>query len=479
MAKARIVGRLDASQNLSTSPFTVSGLKGDTFDYTFMVFCDSASTTADNVAINVNSDTGANYNRYYMRGQASTASASVSTSQTAIQCTSFTRQTSGRNSLLLGSLVGESGNERKVSLNFTGGFSPTFYIVDAYWTNTADEADEITFTGTANASYTWHIVVWEVPKASNLDGWEYVNKLDWSSETAEKSFTTDGDTDIQYLLDWDGDQELDIECNNDNGSNYTRQQLRNAGGTIQALNQTTNTSISGDGINARVIINAESGVDRLVHYSCSDTVVSQQNQMAIWWQNTGANLTSLDCTPQASATGTAKLYRKKLKPSMQTDFYGLPFRTIEEYDVSGDFSAGYTFSNLKGDDYLIFKVEWLGVNTSGNVALRVQLNADTGSNYTRQYLQGQSSTASSGSSTGTFLNLAAPQNATSTSGESYFYTKSGEYRPSLNTRFVNENTFVKEARWWLNSADEITSLKVYANSTNSLTGKLRVSAIYA
>jgi len=479
MAKARIVGKLDASQNLSTSPFTVSGLKGDTFNYSFFIFCDSASTTAGDVDITVNADTGTNYNRYYMRGSTTTASASVVSSQANIDLVNFTRNQSSRNSFAIGSLTGESGSARKISVNHSSGHTPQVYQNDAYWTNTADEATSITFTGTVSASYTWHIVVWEVPR-TNLDGWEYVNKLDWSSETAEKSFSSlDGDTDIQYLLDWDGDQDLGIECNNDGGANYIRQFLTNSSGTLSSVNQTVSTIDVND--QSKVVINADSGVDRLSYISSSQTSAGQQFQAGYWWQNTASNLTSLDCTPSASAIGSCKLYRKKLKPSMQTDLYNLPFRTIEEYDVSGDFSAGYTFSGLNGDDYLMLKVEWLGEQTaSGSAYLEVQFNSDTGSNYTYQQLYGQSSTAGAGTATETYTALSYNATISVMSGILYIYPKSGEYRPILMDKWTyGENTNAVRANWWLNSADEITSMKVSATNTTAMTGKIRVSAIYA
>lgn len=472
MAKARIVGRLDASQNLSTSPFTVD-IKGDTFDYTFMAFCDSGTTTNGALNINLNADTGANYDDSVMRGRATTASAGAATSQTAMVLGQMTRNQSSRNGFAMGLLTGESGNERKMAVNFSAGYNPDISVKDHYWTNTADEATSITFTGTVSASYTWHIVVWEVPR-TNRDGWEYVNKLDWSSETDEKSFTTDGDTDIQYMLDWDVDQLGTLQLNNDGGANYTRQRLINSSGSLSATNNTGLTGAGNLAEQSRNIINAESGVDRLIYSSNSQTSANQQEQNAFWWQNTGSNLTSLDCTPSASATGTAKLYRKKLKPSMQTDLYNLPFRTIEEYDVSGDFSAGYTFSGLNGDDYLMLKVEVLITGASTDIYMRI--NADTGSNYTYQRVRGNNSTASALNSTGSSLFLTD----SNTVGYCtvYIYPKSGEYRPILYTSMRNDNVIGFYGAWWLNSADEISSLLPYANNTNSMTGKIRVSAIY-
>ena len=476
MIGAELIAELDeSSYNLNTSPYTVSNLQGDLYDYHFIIFCDSASTASGGLQVTLNADTGSNYDRYLMSGVTSTASATVSTSLSYFNIASLARNQSSRNSLAMGSLTGESGDKRKISCNSSSGYDPRLYVFDAYWTNTADEVTLITFTGSISASCKWHIMVYRVPKESVQGSWEYMKELSWSSETAEKSFTgLDGDTDIQYMLQWDGDQNLSIECNNDAGSNYTRQLLYNSSGTILALNQTVAGIGCGD--NSRVIINAESGVDRLSHVSSSQTTSAQQSRTPYWWQNTGDNITSLDLTPGASATGTCKLYRK-INPNTTSD--PLPFETIKVFDVSGDYSAGDTLSGLTCDDYKMIKVEWLGVqNVAGTTYLRMQFNADTGSNYTYQYLNAFNSTTSAASGTIQYLGLTVGGDASETShGVAYIYPKSGEYRPVLNKQMKDEDQIVFYADWWLNSADPIESIKVYADNTNSLSGQIKISVL--
>lgn len=468
-----LIAELNASQNLNTTPFTVSNIEGDKYDYHFIVFCDSADTTAGNLDITLNSDTGNNYERYYMRGSTSTASASVVTSVQGARLTNFTRNQTNRNSLCIGPLTGQSGVKRKFETFFSSGHTPQIYIYDHYWTNTVDEVTSMTFTGSVSASYTWHIMVYRVPKVSDHGRWEHMADLSWSAESTEKSFTgLDGDTDIQYRIVWDGDQFIDVELNNDGtASNYQRQWLYNNGGTLTAGNATDLIFIKEQG---ELLINAESGVDRLVYQGGSHTSGTVQNQASFWWQNTASNLTSLDLTPSASATGTAKLYRR-INTATTAD--PLPFETIKTIDVSGDYSAGTTISGLALDQYKLVKIEWLGTNTSGSTNIQIQFNSDTGSNYTRQTLSGLSSTASAASATETFIYLCVPQNAEQSWGVSYIYPKSGEYRPVLNSRCFDEDQIQLEAQWWLNSASEITSIKTFASNTNSLTGKIIISVL--
>ena len=69
MIGAELIAELDeSSYNLNTSPYTVSNLQGDLYDYHFIAFCDSGSATDGHLDITLNSDTGTNYSRFYMRG---------------------------------------------------------------------------------------------------------------------------------------------------------------------------------------------------------------------------------------------------------------------------------------------------------------------------------------------------------------------------------------------------------------------------
>lgn len=473
MIGSELIAELDGSYNLSTSPFTVSNLQGDLYNYHFIVFVDSASATSGSLDITLNSDTGTNYNRYRMYGNASTANASISSADTKYRFTNFTRTQSNRNALAIGSLTGSSGDNRKLSTLHSDGYAPEIQFVDGYWTNTVDEVTSMTFTGTASASYTWHIMVYRTPKESVQGSWEYMKELSWSSETAEKSFSSlDGDTDIQYMIQWDGDKFIDVELNNDGTTaNYQRQWLYNNGGTLTAGTATDLPFIKEQG---NLLINAESGVDRLIYQDGSHTSGTVQNKATMWWQNTADNLTSIDITPSSSATGTAKLYRR-INPNITADVF--PFETIKTFDVSGDYTTGDTLSGLTCDDYKMIKIEWLGANTSGNTGVYVEFNGDTGSNYYEQNLIGDTSAASAVANSRTRILIGNPQNADQAHGVIYFYPKSGEYRPSLGTYLYDENAIRFHADWWLNSADEITSIKTYANNTNSLTGQIRISVL--
>ena len=462
------------SYNLSTSPFTLSNMQGDLYDYHFIAFCDSSSTTNEHLDITLNSDTGTNYERYYMRGSTTTPLAAIATGQTQCRMASFTRNDTSRNCLGTGSLTGSSGSDRKISTKYSVGHTPQIYVMDFYWTNTVDEVTSMTFTGTVSASYTWHIMVYRTPKESIQGSWEYMKELSWSSETAEKSFSLlDGDTDIQYRLVWDGDQSLLMQCNNDGGANYTSQRMVNSSGTLTSANNTGLTNLTIGDYNLDCIVNAESGVDRLIYSSASKTAAAHQRQSSHWWQNTGDNLTSIDLNPASSATGTCKLFRR-INPNITADVF--PFETLKTFDVSGDYSAGDTLSGLTCDDYKMIKIEWLGANTSGNNQLEITFNSIT--NYYVQRLRSLVSTPSASvDASAAYITLAQVQNTDQTYATTYIYPKSGNYRPSLTTFMTDEDQISFHAEWTENSANEFTSIKIKALNTDSLTGQIRISVL--
>jgi hypothetical protein len=473
MIGSELVAELDeSSRNLNTSPWTVSNLEGDLYDYHFFAFCDSGSTTNGSLSIRFNGDSGTNYAYDYMRGTSSTAQASVSTGDANIFISQFTRNQSSRNSLAMGSILGSSGDQRLVTDMHCSGHTPQVYKMDGRWTNTADEISSMSFIGSISASYKWHIAVYRTPKESVQGTWEYMAELNWSSESTEKSFTgLDGDTDIQYRLTYEGDQDLLVEYNNDNGSNYVLQYLLNGNGSIAAAN-ITQTSQRLDGKNGEVIINAESGIDRLGTYFGSDTINSQQRKAAYWWQNTADNLTSLECRLASSGTGSCKLYRR-INPTVIADV--LPFETIKTFDVSGNYSSGDTLSGLTCDDYKLIKIEWIG---TGATNILIQFNSDTGSNYTYQRVRGSTSTADATNTTLTFSPLKNGNDASENSYSTfYLYPKSGEYRPSLTKMMYDEDTISFWGNWWLNSANEITSIKTYSGTTDSLSGQIKISVL--
>ena len=477
--------------NLSTSALNITGLLGNTYDYTIIARFTNAS--ADSILdITLNSDTTANYRNYEMKGLSSTASAAVGDSDTAIELQNIIG--TANPGLLIMSIIGSSGDERYIDCFYSG--DGAILKQSSYWKNTADEVDEITFTAASSVTCDYEITIYRTPKEASQEKWELVDTYNASGVNYNTSPTTifsslSGDTDLQYKLvintDTGFDSRLRLRMNGDSGTNYTAQRLSNNGGTISAANSTGRNGFQWSDLNidhdsvATIIINAESGVKRLISSSESNnqTKGNEQDEQACWWNNTVDELTSIvlyDATNIANDTIDIKLYRRK-NPNTISDT--LPFEMVEEESFSStDWSAGSTYT-VSGDDVLLYKIEGLLSNASGDIEIRMELNSDTAANYPEQLLKGDTSTASAASATRNYIVLAKLQNGDQAEFSHYLYPKSGENRPMLTECSYDENALEKLAQWWNNSADSINSIKIYASSSNAITGTLKLSRLMA
>ena len=459
------------ARNFNSSPLTISGLEGDTYDYELVMFNGIPSANS-RWRVRFNGDSTSNYRFYGMRAAGALTGASTNDAVTEIRISSSNQLNTGNTGFVMSSITGSSGDERYVD-TFSSGHANINKESD-YWKNTANELISMEIATSTSITLDAHIMLYRTPKISEQSNWELMKTLDWSSETAEKSFSSLlGDTDKEYRISWEGDQELNIEINNDNASNYTRQYLQNSGGSLSA-NNASNTSIVTDGIESTVIINAETGVERLCLVNSSNTTAAQQSERDIWYSNTATEITSLDCTPTASATGTAKLYRR-IEPSGTGDT--LPLEVMNNIPLSSDdFSAGQTI-NMLGDSMNLLKIEGLLSNASGDIEIRMELESDTAANYPEQFLKGDTSTASAAAATRNYIVLAKLQNGDQSEFTTYLYPRSGANRPLLTQCSYDENAVEFLGQWWNNSADEITTAKIYASTSNAVTGNIKVSRL--
>lgn len=482
------------ARNFNTNPLTISGLEGDTYDYEIIFYHTIPTTGHSYISAYLNSDITANYRSYYMQGFSGTVQGGASDVTTVFHTS--TRYFAGT-AFSKFRITGSSGDERHIDVMGMGDAAgSTVYKKSAYWKNTVDEVQSLHFLDSYNRTADAHIVLYRTPKVSTAGdtqgNWELVESGNVNQDLNSSPYTISnlkGNTYKQYRLilsNLDTSNTTGVLTWQPNGdssaSNYVSQWLRNLSGSITANNFTTFAGvyiedISTNKTNVEYIINAESGVKRLISESGS-TIQGTDDQLekTTWWSNTVDELTSIKFIKDSSDTVAFdyKLYRRK-NPNTIGDT--LPFEMVEEVAVSGDFSAGHTFNVTNSDDVLLYKLEWLGANTSGSIDLRLQFNGDTGSNYTRQYLYGTSSTVSAQSATSTQFSFANPENADQSYACTYIYPKSGENRPILNRNIFDENAIRLQAAWWNNTADSINSIKTYALNTDSLTGTLKLSKL--
>jgi hypothetical protein len=466
-----IVGR-----DFNTDPLSVDvaalGYGGDKYDFDVIPMF-GVDAVGGELSVGYNNDLSTDYRMYYMDGVNSSAQAAVNDSR-ATMAPGHSSDT--RPSLGLFKALGKSGNERTFLGLGTLSGSPTdqrIRVYSSYWKNTADPVESIQLKrAAAGNTATCHLVIFATPKDSAQEEWELIDTKTFVASAATQVFTgLNGDVDGQYKTTWDGDKEIGFTFNNNGGTDYIVQLLDNNGGALSSFNSTTNTSIQ-LARQARMVINAKSGSKRLCTTTSSQTVSSQQMERSFWYKETSSNIETIQVIPQAATTGTAHLYRKRT-PNKTSDT--LPWQTVKEVPISGDFSAGYLFDNLTGDSEFLYLIEWFG---SCNDNIDYQINGSSGPDNTSQLLQGQGS--NTGASSGSGISTAPfvlDSNGLESSSRLILYPKSGQQRPALVHSTQREDTIRFQANWYTETGTEVTSIKVLAGGTGATEGTLRLSKI--
>ena len=494
MIKAeKVFDEVFSARNFNSSPLTISGLDGDTYDYEMVVFGVGISDADVDFQLRFNADSSTNYRRYYMSGVGSSAAAQVNDSRDSQILVDMRRSAYPTLSKVM--ITGSSGSERHLEFSATGTTNSNSIIrhSSGYWKNTADNIISINLTSDLSGSSDAHIMLYRMPKAAGQSEWELMETKSWSTQNLNTTpvifSTVAGDTDLQYKISVEVDtpsatSDIRLRFNSDNGNNYIHQELRNVNGTIGAGNTTSNNgaellaSKSTTAKSGSWIINAESGTDRLLSANASAQAASRDQTVAgIWWKNTADELDTIaiHSTVSTNQTGSAKLYRKR-NPEGTGDT--LPFEVIKTHEFSGDFSAGFDFTGLLGDSVTMYKLEIDGVGASSDIDLRLSINNDIGTNYVEQYLVAINSSVSAANVTPfPYFRAEAVRDSARYNIVFYIYPKSGSNRPILMKQSNSESMIWLKGLWWLNSVSEITSLKLLGSNTNPITGKLTLSRL--
>ena len=493
-----IYEKVNLTQNLFTTPLDITGLDGDSFDY-MVEWVNSPVSIVANAYITFNNDgSSSNYRLYIMRGGGSSPTGYTSDTWDQV----FIDLGYGESTSSVGRMfvTGDSGGERYCDINYSNGYSTKRVCKQSsYWKNTADNLTSIQIKGSFNQTYTTTIRIYQIPKQANLDNYDLVEAVDFVSRDLNASPIVfsglDGDADGEYLVEVEqtvtvGNVNLGMRFNSDSGTNYTEQRLFN-NGTIGSANQTIsyiqlNAENGERGYRCFATINATSGRKRLVSSSSSDAPRvggAAQSERAWWYGNTADNITSIelkDSFYSTLQTGSVKLYKRKSNKTIDP----VPMETLVEYDIAGvDFSAGITITGLQGDRINgAMKVEFVGTgNNTGNKYLRMQFNGDVSANYPCQKLRAYLSNVEAHPSTNSYVEFGRSDLLflnKETKVDCYIYPTSGQNRPMLSdiaSQYSTGYVVSKDATWWNNTADEITSIKIYATGGTTLTGTIRIS----
>lgn len=481
------------SRNLSTSPLTVAGLRGDLYDYKLIVVQYGVGSNAL-IYFRPNADSGTNYRRYRLNGSDTTLNVEKTDSTYDALIANSSGSNANYSSVFVGEITGKTGAERLVSFIWGNNYGTSYYSQQGYywWKNTADELTSLYFYGD-NVAINFDLIILQKPKLAQDAEWELVERKTLSATNLSNGVWfsgLDGDRDEEYLLKgcFTASSSVSVYAypNSDNATNYTAIFLRNNAGTANSFNSTTETSfylgLTAPNINQPFIfesyIKAKSGVYRQAQVSIGGGSASYSSNglFTEWWRNTADKLENIKLACAATATGHIELYRrgKSVSASKPT------FETLKTVDVDGEFSQGYTF-DLAGlgipdaDNESMFVLEWHGVSkTSGqtNLSTLATLNGATGgSDYYLQIMYASNSTAAAqGCNSSAFLPTVYANHQYPVFVRAYIFPKSGKYRPAL-TEYANlfdGGYYITgvAASWWLNTADKLTSIKVYATSAN-------------
>jgi len=477
--KSELIFEFDGVQNLSTTPLVSSGLDGDSYDYHVIpVLLDNSTSATTSLRMKLNAIV--DYREYDMQGRSTTADAGVNESATSISIGQIAPQTSAKTSLSMISITGDSSEERKItqlSCRQDGG-QPIIRVMDDYMKDTSTNLTSITFDSGTNANQTVHIRIYRTPKLSNNELWERIDVKTWTAEIADKTFTNlDGDRDGQYKVVMSGDSNSNnwnVRPNGDTTANYIEQKFSNNAATITSANNTGRNSYNAACRELEVEIQAVSGKKRLAITKGTRLGTSnQQRRQYQLWPNTGDNITSiLIGVTGSSTTGTATLYRKRKFELADI----LSWETIAEHDIAGvDFSSGFSFANLLGNNYFLMRLLYFG-DDSTTTSINVRLNGDATSNKSIQTLDSNNATTSALLITSTsFTNVFITEQVNR--GELILYPKDGFQRPALCNSQSDEDRVRFTGYWDANTATEVTSLLAFAGNTNLINGRLELQII--
>lgn len=482
------------SRNLSTSPLTVAGLRGDLYDYKLMLVQYGVGANAK-INVRPNGDSGTNYRYYRLYAGGSTVNAEYDNTAYNTWIINSSGTNSNHSSVFIGEITGKSGAERVMSFIRGNNYDTTYYsqFGDYWWKNTADELTSLVFHGD-NVAINFDLIILRKLKTAQDAEWELVERKTLSSTSLSNGVFfsgLDGDRDEEYLLKCcftgGADQFVKLNINGDTGANnYRIEALCNNQGSVLAYSNNTNgyVYIGALCVNAaqpyvtETIIKAKSGQYRQLLYKYAGVGGNSVNTVgngfaSTWWLNTADKIENLKISCAANATGYIELHRrgKSVSASKPT------FETLKEVSIDGEFSQGYTF-DLAGlgipdaDNESMLVLEYSGVSkTAGqaNMYIAAILNGDTGTNYQYQHLFAYDSSTSAGSGTSSTLSTNGLNDTYPGVTRYTIFPKSGKYRPVLEEWNLKQGTSYytgRSASWWLNTADKLRSIKVYATSEN-------------
>ncbi len=460
---------------ISTIP-TITGMTGDTKDYTVLTFTESTSDDQDMIMYFNADTTDANYTENAIRSASGTTTGAYSTSSPEVASLGFAAIVG----LTKHTITGSSGERRLIKSSAASILSTSAVDVTTshvQWENTANEITSLQITGPNDAAlFSGRIVVYEHGKIGDdtIGNLELVGTESWAAASDTKSFTgLDGDTDgfYRFFHTTTGNTELKSNINSTDGDSG-RLWISNASGTLSTLSDTSDIPMLF--LSSDVTLSAKTGFDRPMMGDVSNvTNNSFLYNSYNYLTNTATNITNLDFDPAGTVTGDVSLYR-----STDGMFDTLPFELVETKNlvsVTSSSASPVTFSNLTGDSEFLYKLTF-SITSSVTSTLNMRINNDTTAGIYKYTIRKNITSA--------FASAAQVEVGRVLSGETclvdvYIHPNkgSGVERP-FTIRGVNDQDEMQViGGMWNNTASEITSLEIYPSTSGNVTGTVTLSKL--
>lgn len=493
----KFAGNVDAN----VSPVDVQGIDLDNFDYFFYLIRGESGSAAylDYMLVNGQSiGSSTDYGRYRMFGRNGSATCNIEDTP-ANNYFRMDNESADKPSVLSCLITGESSTRKFFDIRVSssdGGKRDGKYSY--YYDDEINPLTSFQITNSASLSYYMELFVYQIPKGQNIENIDLIGKFPFSgidTNTNPITFSNlDGDSDCKYLLrlkqDADSILSYPTLIVNDNVTNgqYVMQEMTNNDGATLGRNFSNTDSrgfipVDDPSENLALydfIIHAETGKQRIIEsYSTVPNPSSNRQQVKTggWYLENILNITNLKVKNYYSGqtqSGEAYLY-KIINKSDTIDY--IPMKTPVREQITGNFQAGLTISNIGGDGIQgPIKMEFNGVCTANNQSLKMRLNGSI-TGYSFERLTSVGGSLNGGGTTETDRIEVVGINATNTSSFTvYIYTSTG-----LGTVVIIESQQdgdeTNYKTYWDSNTEitELNTIDLYAGNIDNITGELKVS----
>lgn len=453
---------------------TVTGLTGDSKDYTCLLYTHSVPSNRGLFA-QINSDgVAGNYTVNAIRSDDFGTSGIYSVSNNEIMNRAFAEEVG----LTKFTLTGSSGDRRLIrSTGSTrqGSFT-TISTYDTQWENTVNEVNSLTLTSNSSQTFSGRLVVYEHGKIGDaqMGNLELIGSETWAAQSDTRSFTgLDGDTDGFYKFYHTTTGNIDLKSNiNSVDADSGRNLVLNNEGPLSVLVDTTD--IPSLIVQSGITLSAKTGADRpttgYLNDNDDNTTVYQAYH---YLKNTATNITNLDFDPTTTVTGDVSLYK-----ATNGLFDTMPFELVETKDLvseSASSASPIQFTGLTGDSEFLYKIT-LSLVTSANANFRMRMNND---NTVSIYKSTIRTNITSSFVTDNEANIGSSRVSETMLTEIYLHPNKGTgvERPYLVSDVDDQDEIKIVGGMYDNTVDEITSLEFYPSTTANVTGTVTLSKL--